>query len=54
MRFDTRTGNATSFQWLLSSWSEDLIANKLFLVPGCHVVAPYRFGAWGLNQRQGS
>ena len=51
MRLNTKTGNPTSFKWLLSSWREDLTANKHFLAPGFHVVALYRFGVWSLNQR---
>ena len=48
---DNKTGNPNNFKWLLSSWREDLIANKHFLAPGFHVVAFYRFGVWTLNQR---
>lgn len=39
------------FRWVLSSWYEDLKANKGdWTAPGFHVVALYRFGVWARAQ----
>jgi serine O-acetyltransferase len=51
MRRETISGNPASFEALLTSWREDLVANKHILAPGFHVVALYRFGVWSLGQR---